>query len=230
VGDAMAEKKNLVIKVKLPTDTKSGDASLGNPKVITVWNVQRITVAGGVVLGFILLLVLLFSGADETENAQVVVDNTVEHPLKTIAANQPPVLPTKPLPEQPVVAKANPSKASTLLSGDTARVRRALLTTRVIGKEPGSQMPQTLGIKSGQPVTVYYFTELRGMNGKTLYHQWLQNGVQMANEALLVEAERWRVTTHRTMDNQSTGQWTVRLTDGQGMLLDEKYLTVNAAQ
>lgn len=227
----MAEKKNLVIKVKLPVTAQSGDASLSNPKVITVWNVQRIAVAGGVLLGFILLLILLFSGGDESEDLQLAVDNTVERPLKTLISAPPSALPAaKQPPQLPEVAKASPSKAPALLSGDTARVRRALLTTRIIGKEPGSQMPQTLGINAGQPVTVYYFTELRGMYGKTLYHEWLQNGVQIAKEPLLVEAERWRVTTHRTMDKQSVGQWTARLTDSQGMLLDEKYLTVNTAQ
>lgn len=226
----MAEKKNLVIKVKLPVTAQSGDASLSNPKVITVWNVPRIAGAGGAVLGFILLLALLFAGDDETEDRQAVVDNTVERPLKTVVSEQPPALPVAKRPaEQPKVVAAQPTSPAPL-PDDAARVRRALLTTRVIGKEPGPQISQPLTIKPGQLVTVYYFTELRGMNGKTLYHEWLHNGLQVAKEPLLVEAERWRVTTHRTLEFPSAGQWAVRLTDRQGMLLDEKYFTVNASQ
>ncbi|MDD2723184.1 MAG: DUF2914 domain-containing protein [Methylovulum sp.] len=241
----MAEKRNLVIKVKYPTATKAGDGSQPTAQVITVWNVRRIGLAAGLLLGLLVLLVYIFSGGDGKPVAVVakaresggISQTSVASPAKTQAVASPenhnaaPVDSRMSNEKEPLsinkqvgISQVAPS------SKESPRVRRALLTMRVLNKEPANEAPQALRVKPDKPVTVYYFTELRGMNGKTLYHEWLRDGIQVAKEPLLVSADRWRVTTHRTLDGQAGGNWTVRLVDDHGNLLDEKYLELITEQ
>jgi len=234
----MAERKNLVIKVKYPTSAKANNGSQPAAQVITVWNVQRISLAVGLLLVLFGLLIYVFSGGND-EPLAVVAQNKSESiskmPVKTSTKTQlvasPEIHDATPVDSRTGNKKErlsylglanNPQISSA--TKESPRVRRALLTTRVLDKEPVNEAPQTLRVKPNKPVTVYYFTELRGMNGKTVYHEWLRDGVQLAKEPLLVSADRWRVTTHRTLDAPANGNWTVRLVDDNGNLLDEKYL------
>ncbi|POZ52376.1 DUF2914 domain-containing protein [Methylovulum psychrotolerans] len=225
----MAEKKNLTIKVKYPTAAKTSKALSPSAAVITVWNVQRIGLAAAALLGFLLLIVYAFSDDDtpppavvaDSPSAQAAPAQAVPAAPKTPAA-QPPVV-------TPVPVAANPSVA-VALPHEQARIRRAVLAARITDKEPADEIVRGVTVPPGQLKTAYYFNELRGMTGKILYHEWLRDGVSVMKEPLQVGADRWRVSSHKTFDDKAAGQWTVRLLDDTGKLLDEKTFAVSVGQ
>lgn len=227
----MAERKNLVIKVKYPRATQA------NTAVITVWNKPRIgLVAGGLCL-VIFVIGYLFSAGDtgpvSMEEGEVAQGRTdMQGPAKV--DGQPAPASQSGAMASAAVNKSTPSAqpfddAQSLPAPQMqARVRRAVLANRIINKEPLDEIKQPLSISPTTPITVYYFNELRGMNGVMVYHEWLHDGVSVTKEPLLVGAERWRVSSHKTLDSQSGGSWMVKLIDNHGNVLDEKKFTATA--
>ncbi|WP_019865555.1 DUF2914 domain-containing protein [Methylovulum miyakonense] len=235
----MAEKKNLVIKVRYPTASKANEDSSPNAQVITVWNVPRIGLAAGACIGLIVLLVYVFGGdGRQPVVAEVAVEKEGESAVPQVSPGAPaqiemPVASVKNMPS-PETSVGQPALSDALPSGplakDAPRVRRAVVTTGITDKEPVNKIAGSLVIRPSKPVTVYYFTELRYMAGKTIYHEWLHDGVSVAKEPLLIAAERWRVSTHKTLDEKAVGSWTVKLTDENANLLDEKKFVANIGQ
>ncbi len=106
-------------------------------------------------------------------------------------------------------------------------VSRALLVYGVNDREPIQAINGPVSATNAKPVAVYYFTELKAMDGKKVYHQWLQNGKPIARYELPVSADRWRTYTHRVLAGKARGSWLVRLTDEKGQVLNEKTFTAN---
>ncbi|MDD5271190.1 MAG: DUF2914 domain-containing protein [Methylovulum sp.] len=242
----MAEKKNLVIKVKYPTSAKTRQALSPNAAVITVWNIRRIALAVVALLGligFLILVVYAFSGDDAgqaagqggevSQNAQDTNGQTLE-PTAVAEKKSGTALATSPnaaSTDKPVTTAKLLTQALTVTgSQEPTRVRRAVLATRIVDKEPSDVVAQGVSVAPSRLTTVYYFNELRGMNGKILYHEWLRNGVSVVKEPLQVGAERWRVSSHKTFDEQAAGTWTVKLLDDTGKVLDEKSFVVSVGQ
>ncbi|MDD5274245.1 MAG: DUF2914 domain-containing protein [Methylovulum sp.] len=246
----MAEKKNLVIKVKYPTGAKTSQATQTIPAVITVWNVQRIGLAIGGLIVFIILLASIFSGNSDTEqdeelkapqvseNVRVVPQTTETHsvvkqPTPPTASSLNAVVQTNsqtPPPKVANTAKISVKPQAPTLSKEPPRVRRAMLASSITDKEPGNEIAQNVSVPPTKLTTVYYFNELRGMNGKIIYHEWLRNGVSVVKEPLQVSADRWRVSSHKTFDDKASGNWTVKLIDDTNNVLNEKSFTVSIGQ
>lgn len=235
----MVEKKNLIIKVKYPTGAKANPDAQPAAQVITIWNIPRIAMAVGILLGLIILLVYLLGGHGEkpvTIVANGQVDNYTRGEPSANMATQP----------SPVVGEGSQADAITLANAKAAkpaldgklqtvptlpqempRVRRAMLASHINDKEPVTEISQTVQVQPSKLATIYYFNELRGMNGKILYHEWLHNGALVSKEPLQVGADRWRVSSHKTFDTEAVGNWLVKLTDGNGAILNEKSFTVS---
>lgn len=107
-----------------------------------------------------------------------------------------------------------------------SRIKRAVLTQTLNGREPGKAMAGTVTVGKNKPVTVYYFTELRDMAGHKVYHHWLRDGKTVARYAHQVAADRWRTYSHRRLTTKARGAWRVKTTDEQGRLLNEKSFLV----
>lgn len=112
-----------------------------------------------------------------------------------------------------------------VLSTPNTNVSRALLVQGVNGKEPTQAMAGVINVSKAKPVPVYYFTELKAMSGKKVYHQWLQNGKTVAKYELPVSADRWRTYSHRILAGKARGHWLVRLMDEKGRVLNEQTFT-----
>jgi hypothetical protein len=216
----VAEKKNLVIKVKYPTHAPA--AELPAPKIVTVWHVKRIAWVAGVLVGLIILLCYGLGGSDSKTGVGPVVNAPPKPTVGGAPAASPPAPVDANKKNQPTIKKSPDD-----VSKEPMRVRRALLVTAITDKEPRGEIAQTLRIRKATSLTLYYFTELRGMNGKTVYHEWLQDGVSVTKQALPVAADRWRISTQHTFDDQAAGNWAVKLIDEKGKVLHTKNFTVS---
>jgi hypothetical protein len=103
-------------------------------------------------------------------------------------------------------------------------VTRAVVCSGIMNHEPIdsiSQVPATMG-------KVFLFTEITGMEGKTITHRWLKDGSKIADVRISVASNRYRCHSSRTVSGK-TGYWTAQVLDGDGNKLKEVTFTVGNA-
>jgi hypothetical protein len=247
----MADKKAIVIKVKYPV----GESRVGNatamPVIVTEWNKKRILVAltGFILAAFIIIFVFNREKSQElsplpsaesqpitvTENqplanqAQIndsivrpeIVANTEEHDrIQKINSN------TSRSIESKHAAKTKPgSRLKNKPKPVNNNVVRALVTGQMNNKEPGTAISR-LVIVDKTPASIYYFNELKQMNGQKVYHEWLKNNKLVSRHELIVAADNWRTSSHKLLSDSGEGQWLVRLIDQKGNVLHENKFKV----
>jgi hypothetical protein len=107
----------------------------------------------------------------------------------------------------------------------TGEVKRAQFCTGVAEREPIDDLT-TLAAPAE---SVFFFTELIGMGGKTVTHKWSLDGQAMGEVAISVGADRWRCYSTKTLAASMTGTWMVEVVDDAGNKLAEKTFTYAAA-
>ena len=98
--------------------------------------------------------------------------------------------------------------------GDAAKpgsdsVARAIFTSGIVDREPVDDLttvPTSLD-------RVYFFSDLRNLEGQIITHRWEYNGKVMAEVKFQVGGPRWRVYSSKNLLPEWSGQWTVIVTD-----------------
>jgi hypothetical protein len=105
-------------------------------------------------------------------------------------------------------------------------VARSVFTSGVVDREPTDSISRL-----GNDVRrIVYFTEIRGMQGKTVIHRWTYDGQVKGEVAFDVGADRWRVHSSKQLDPSWLGVWTVTVIDVDGSTLSEETFTYVAAE
>jgi hypothetical protein len=249
----MTNKKNIVIKVKYPVSGRTAEDYAPAPQMITEWNVKRILLAAGIIV--LILVSLVYFMSKDTQNTDL--PNSSVPPEKIANTSEKQEIPQEITIKKPVVEAAgnsvkpetevNPKKKPIVSikvkevkkkqpdhklikerrHSKVNNVRRALLTYEINNKEPVGEIAQTVNVSQTKPVPVYYYTELYKMNGRKVYHEWLQNGAIVSRQELIISADRWRTSSRRLLTDNAKGNWTVRLVDENGQLLNEKTFKVD---
>jgi hypothetical protein len=105
-------------------------------------------------------------------------------------------------------------------------VARSVFTSGVVDREPTDSINR-LGNDARR---IVYFTEIRGMQGKTVIHRWEYDGQVKGEVAFDVGADRWRVHSSKQLDPSWLGVWTVTVVDVDGNTLSEEKFTYVAAE
>jgi len=98
-------------------------------------------------------------------------------------------------------------------------VSRALFTIGIDNREPVIMVDS---ISADSYNSISFFTELNGMSGETVTHQWMFDDKVMFEKSFEVGADRWRVWTSKTLLPDWTGTWTVKVLNEDGSLLERK--------
>ena len=93
-----------------------------------------------------------------------------------------------------------------------ASVSRAQFTTDIRDREPIDQVV----ILDNRVSNVYFFSELRGLEGRTVSHRWEYEGRVISEVPFEVGGPRWRVYSRKTLDSEMLGKWTVIVVDQSG--------------
>ncbi len=93
-----------------------------------------------------------------------------------------------------------------------AYVARAMFTTGIVDREPVNQVV-SLGPDQD---AVYFFTDLRNLQGRTVTHRWEFEGQYIGQISFKVGGPRWRVYSKRTLNPGDSGKWTVLVLDESG--------------
>lgn len=91
-------------------------------------------------------------------------------------------------------------------------VARAAITSAIEEREPVDNLANVT-TDTGK---IYYFTELRDMEGQVVTHRWEHNGETMAEVEFDVGGPRWRVYSSKNLMPEWTGEWRVSVVDAAG--------------
>ena len=97
----------------------------------------------------------------------------------------------------------------------------AQFTTAVENREPIDQVT----FVPHKTHTITFFSDLRGLEGKTVSHRWVYDGNTMAEVAFEVRGPRWRVWSSKDLVAEWTGDWTVEIVTGTGEVIAAETFT-----
>jgi hypothetical protein len=105
-------------------------------------------------------------------------------------------------------------------------VSRATFTTSVVNREPIDKITE---LRNDQRY-VYFFSEVKGMAGRTASHRWEYGGKIMSETKFDVGASRWRAWSGTTLYPDQTGEWTVSVINDLGEIIYSTKLQYLAAK
>lgn len=119
---------------------------------------------------------------------------------------------------QPGMSQPGMSQEATdSVPASMGNVARAVFTTQIADREPVDTVTELTNDKE----RVYFFTDLRGMTGQIITHQWEFAGNIMAEVKFKVgSGPRWRVYSSKNLLPDWVGEWTVKVIDESGSTLN----------
>jgi len=104
-------------------------------------------------------------------------------------------------------------------------VKRAIFTTAIKKREPTNNISEL----SNDQQKIYYFTDLRGMQGQKVKHRWIYKGKVMAEVEFNVKGPRWRAYSSKWLKRGWLGDWTVSTVDRRGRTLSRNRFSYTQA-
>jgi hypothetical protein len=105
-------------------------------------------------------------------------------------------------------------------------VKRAIFTTAIKKREPTNNISEL----SNDQQKIYYFTDLRGMQGQKVKHRWIYKGKLMAEVEFKVKGPRWRTYSSKWLKRGWLGDWTVSTVDRRGRTLSRNKFSYTQAK
>jgi len=97
-------------------------------------------------------------------------------------------------------------------AASTGSISRSQFTTQINDREPVDQVV----VLDNSISTLYFFTDVRHMEGQTITHSWEYNGQVISKKQFKIKGARWRVYSQKDLDPSMTGKWTVVIRDERG--------------
>lgn len=94
-------------------------------------------------------------------------------------------------------------------------VARSVFTSDIQDREPVDQLTQIAAPND----KVYFFTELKNLDGQTVKHRWRYKGEVVAEVAFNVGGSRWRVWSSKGLQPDQLGTWTVDVVNESGEVI-----------
>ncbi len=129
-----------------------------------------------------------------------------------------------------LIASALPSIAAAQEAADApviaAQVPSALaqFTTAVENREPIDQVT----FVSNDVQKIYFFSDLRGLDGRSVTHRWIHGGETKAEVVFEVRGPRWRVWSSKELLEDWLGDWTVEIVTDEGEVIAAETFTYSA--
>ena len=221
----MTNKRNIKIKVKYPTPGSKPEKIDPVPAVITVWNIKRILLALGCIV--LVLLAIFFSTKGGDQKADLQPQTAL--PEKVDGQDTDQQAHAKKLPEKKANAAEKKVDAPAEPKAEAGNhVQRSLLTYKLRKNEPVGEISFPVKISKKKPLKIYYFVELTGMKGRTVYHEWMLDGTLISRKKINISSDNWRTSSRQMFYYTAKHNWTVRTVDENGQVIDEKHFDVIA--
>ncbi len=171
-----------------------------------------------------------------TKQTTVTLDNKIEiaSPLLALPIIATPITDTLAIDENPLLVKSETALPAQAVTNVVARqvdpvatakiktnnnIRRAQFTNGIIKREPIDNVDE-LRASEKELKKLYYFTELQGLKGQTITHQWQHENNVVAEIEFKVRGNRWRVYSSKYLQSHKKGSWQVVVKDEKGNRLE----------
>ena len=104
----------------------------------------------------------------------------------------------------------------------SANIKRAQFTNDINQREPVDFVEGIVPAKSEGIKRMYFFSELLGLKGQTIRHQWLRNNKLETELKFNVKGNRWRVNSSKRLNPRAMGNWQVNVVNEAGNILISK--------
>jgi Protein of unknown function (DUF2914) len=118
-----------------------------------------------------------------------------------------------------------PAAAEDAVPSPEKKVARAQFTTAIDDREPVDKVV----VLTPPAYEVYFFTDLRHLEGETVVHRWAHRGEVMSQVPFKVEGPRWRVFSRKVLKPDELGEWSVTVLDENGWPLYMELFRYQAA-
>lgn len=118
-----------------------------------------------------------------------------------------------------------PSAAQRATAAEPGTIARSAFTTAVVDREPTDQITTLTNDRE----RVFFFTELRGFEGRTVTHRWEFSGEPVAEVYFQVGGPRWRVFSSKNLPTEAVGEWAVSIVDEDNQVLRTESFLYTAA-
>ena len=134
---------------------------------------------------------------------EVVVENI--EPIETKPEASIPVEPTSPqlIFNDPIDIKSE-------------KIFRAQLTKGVSKREPVDKLGSTIVMNDKGLIKVFLFTDMHGLKGETLHHDWYLAGKRMARVKINIRNNNISASSSKFIDKYMMGDWKVNVVNHSG--------------
>lgn len=230
----MADNK---VVIKINYDKKHPGITIA-PQTVTVWHTRRILIALAALVSLIILLVSWWGNDSEYSGEDVQPAEKVQETIKTDlegVAVPAPLAADKRVPAAENRVSATPETVNKI---DTpkrpaaiifdGRVIRASLNAKPKDNEPGASIKSPIKVNPNQSIETFYFSEIRSMKGKVLFHRWSRNGQMVLQKQLDLKDKISKVWSSKSMSVKDSGEWQIQLADKKGKVYSEVNFIVYA--
>lgn len=98
-------------------------------------------------------------------------------------------------------------------------ISRAGLVQGFSKSEPYGQAKLPVMVNEIKAEGLFFFTEVKNMQGRTVFHEWLKEGKTMYKYKFVMRSNEGKMHTSKLFTYSSAGQWQVRIITPQGKIL-----------
>ena len=96
------------------------------------------------------------------------------------------------------------------------KIVRAQLTNGVSKREPVDKLGSSIPMNDQGLIKVFLFTDMHGLKGETLYHEWYLAGKRMARVKINVRNNNVSASSSKFIDKYMMGDWKVNVVNHSG--------------
>ena len=105
------------------------------------------------------------------------------------------------------------------VSSSSEHLLRAALATQMKAREPANNAAAILHVPEGELLTVYFFTELKGLRKQTVHYDWFRNDKRVARVKIRPRFDTTGNFSSKYIDGNMLGQWRVVAKTAAGEML-----------
>jgi len=231
----MKADKKIIIKVKSKTEQRIMEDP--NAEMITAWNIKRIAYVVLVLLIVTIMFIYYFSqnrtvnknNQQSVHTAKQKSDAPVSVPMKVKKSVPKKIIQSEVFHQASEVKVAQVSKIAPHFQNKeiiklktlNPHLTRARLAQGVSDLEPYGEVELPIIINNSEAQGVFYFTDIDKMKGSIVFHEWLKQEKSIYKRKFIIRGNRWRLSTSKLFDINSSGEWQVRLITQSGEVLNK---------
>jgi len=98
-------------------------------------------------------------------------------------------------------------------------IARSQLTNGIKSREPIDELTDVVAAKKEGLRRIYFFTELRGLKGQVVRHQWIHGKKVESELSFKVGGNRWRVNSSKRLNPAAMGDWHIKVLNNKNEIL-----------